>query len=103
MGRVQPIAVTYADINDAVYFVEQARSLRPSHTGSVRQFIYISRDMTLAEAQAASDRRNQRRQKKQRNATTLVTAQDQVVSRRESHVTMTSLDMMPPIALRNRL
>ena len=57
-GRVQPIAVTYADVKDAEYLVDHARLLRDSNNTSVRQSVYINRDMTPAETQAAFDRRN---------------------------------------------
>ena len=67
-GRVQPIPVTYADDKDAEYLVDHARLLRYSNNTSVRQSVYINRDMTRAEAHAAFDCRNQRRQSSQRHA-----------------------------------
>ena len=73
-GRVQPSSFTYANVNDAEYLVDHVRLLLDSNNTSVRQSVYINRDMTCAEAQAAFDRRNQRRQSSQRHASTLVTA-----------------------------
>ena len=60
-GRIQPIAVTLSAINDAIYLVDNAKMLRKSANDNARQFIYINNDMTKAEAQAAFDQRNQRR------------------------------------------
>ena len=60
-GRIQPIAVTLSVINDAIYLVDNAKMLRKSANDNVRQLIYINRDMTKAEAQAAFDQRNRRR------------------------------------------
>ena len=52
-GRVQSIAVTYADVKDAEYLVDHAILLWNSHNTLVRQSVYFNRDMARAEAQAA--------------------------------------------------
>ena len=74
-GRVQPIAVTYADIKDAEYLVDHARLLWDSNNTSLRQSVYINRDMTRTEVQVAFDLCNQQLSSSQGHASTLVTAQ----------------------------
>lgn len=66
-GRIQPLLVTLESSEDAAYFVANARLLRRSHDQLVRQHVYISADLTPAEAKAAYEIRCRRRLKNSQN------------------------------------
>jgi len=65
-ARVQPLLVTFESREDASYLVANARHLRESLDPAVRQNIYISADLTPAEAKAAYEIRCRRRESAQR-------------------------------------
>ena len=96
-GQVQLIDVTCWDFSDAVDPVEHVRLLRDSHTVSVRQFVYLNRDMTRAKAQTSFEHRNP-------IDVEATSARNQhwsrlsiiVGTRRDSHVTVIILTTMPP-------
>jgi hypothetical protein len=62
-NRVQPLLVTMESKDDAAYLVANARLLRRSRDTLVKDSIYISADLTPAEAKAAYEIRCIRRQK----------------------------------------
>ena len=64
--RVQPLLVTLECREDAAYLVANARKLRESLDPSVRHNVYISADLTPAEAKAAYEIRCRRRESTQR-------------------------------------
>ena len=66
-GRVQLLLVNLESKEDADYFIVNARSLRASCDRFVRDSIYISVDLTPAEAKAAYDIRCRRREMNERN------------------------------------
>ena len=82
-----------------MYLVEHARSLRESHTALVRQTVYINCDMMRAEAIVATNDVKAISKMQQRWSRPRVT----MATRLDSHVTMTSLDTIPLLALRNHL
>ena len=98
-GRIQPIAVNLSAINDAIYLVDNAEMLRKSANDNVRQFIYINRDMTKAEAQAAFDQRNQRRNERRTGVTHPPAAQS--TARPASSQSMGTTDMSSTQAFHN--
>jgi len=63
----QPILVTLESREDASYLIANAKFLRQSRDSVVRQTIYISADLTPAEAKAAYEIRCRRRQQNERN------------------------------------
>lgn len=65
-GRIQPLLVTLESSEDAAYFVANARLLRRSHDQLVRQHVYVSADLTPAEAKAAYEIRCRRRERNDR-------------------------------------
>jgi len=64
--RVQPLLVTLECREDASYLVANARQLRESLDPAVRHNVYISADLTPAEAKAAYEIRCRRRESTQR-------------------------------------
>jgi len=56
-GRVQPLLVTLESRQDAAYLIANARILHQSCDTTVRQNVYISADLSPAEAKAAYDLR----------------------------------------------
>lgn len=66
-NRVQPLLVTMESKEDAAYLVANARLLRRSRDTLVKDNVYISADLTPAEAKAAYEIRCIRRQKNNRN------------------------------------
>jgi len=64
--RVQPLLVTFECREDASYLVANARHLRESRDPAVRHNVYISADLTPAEAKAAYEIRCRRRESTQR-------------------------------------
>ena len=66
-GRVQLLLVTLESRQDADYFVANAKMLRKSHDPVVKCNVFISADLTPAEAKAAYDIRCRRRQMNERN------------------------------------
>ena len=65
--RVQPLLVTLESIEDAAYIVANARLLRRSRDQLVRESVFISADLTPAEAKAAYELRCRRRERNERN------------------------------------
>jgi len=66
--RVQPLLVTLECREDASYLVANARHLRESLDPAVRNNVYISADLTPAEAKAAYEIRCRRRESTQRKS-----------------------------------
>ena len=67
-NRLQPLLVTLESINDAAYLVANARVLRRSRDLMVSQSIFVSADLTPAEAKAAYEIRCRRREQIERNS-----------------------------------
>ena len=63
-GRRQLLLVTMETRQDADYFIANAKYLRHSHDPEVRDYVYISADLTPAESKAAYDLRCRRRQQR---------------------------------------
>lgn len=60
-GRIQPLLVTMESRQDADYVISSAKLLRRSRDPSVREHVFISADLTPAEARAAYEVRCRRR------------------------------------------
>lgn len=65
--KVQPILVTCDSKDTASYLISNAKRLRQSRTASVREHLYISADLTPAEAKAAYEMRCRRREQLRKN------------------------------------
>jgi len=65
--KIQPILVTCDSKNTASFLISNAKHLRQSRTTSVRDKIYISADLTPAEAKAAFEMRCRRREQQKRH------------------------------------
>jgi FKBP-type peptidyl-prolyl cis-trans isomerase len=61
-GRVQPLLVVVKTVAQAARFIASAKKLRQSTDSLTKQNVYISANLTKAEARAAYDMRCQRRQ-----------------------------------------
>jgi hypothetical protein len=66
-NKVQPILVTCDSKDTASYLVSNAKRLRHSRTTSIREQVYISADLTPAEAKAAFEMRCRRREQLRKN------------------------------------
>lgn len=62
-AKIQPLLVTLRTDGQAEYYVDRAKQLRQSTNVYTRQHIFINRDVTKAEAQAAYITRCERRQR----------------------------------------
>ena len=60
-GRIQPTLVTLKSVAEAEFFIKSAKSLRQSSNPTVKSLVYISADLTKAEALRAYERRCRRR------------------------------------------
>lgn len=61
--KIQPLLLTLASDKEATFYVSEAKRLRQSANEHTRRNVYINRDVTKAEAQAAYVARCERRQK----------------------------------------
>lgn len=61
--RIQPLLLTLSTAKEASYYVTEAKRLRQSDNEHIRRSVYINRDVTKAEAQAAYISRCERRQR----------------------------------------
>jgi len=66
-GRVQPLLVTLESRRDADYIITNAKRLRKSCDTRVRNSVFISADLTPAEAKAAYEMRCRRRERIERS------------------------------------
>ena len=65
-GRTQPLLVILKTVAQAARIITAARNLRISSNSQIRQGVYISADLTKAEANAAYQVRCKRRQAAER-------------------------------------
>ena len=70
-NRLQPLLVTLESNEDAAYLVANARVLRRSCDLMVKQNVFVSADLTPAEAKAAYEIRRRRRELAERNQHTI--------------------------------
>lgn len=61
--KAQPLLITLRTDDQATYFVDNAKRLRQSSDAHVRHHVFVNRDVTKAEAQAAYMARCERRQR----------------------------------------
>ncbi len=67
-GKIQSIAVTLANKDQARYLIDNARRLRRSSDATVRQNVYLNADLTPSESRAAYELRCRRREQRQQSA-----------------------------------
>jgi hypothetical protein len=70
-NRLQPLLVTLESDEDAAYLVANARVLRRSRDSMVKQNVFVSADLTPAEAKAAYEIRCRRRELTERRQQTI--------------------------------
>jgi hypothetical protein len=70
-GRVQPLLVVLKSIDQATRLLSLAKSLRQSANEQTRRDVYISANLTKAEARAAYEMRCERRRQAERRTTQL--------------------------------